>query len=130
MNIDTKWVDSDGVETSLEAGFNPVAGNGTDSPSHDIDLAAKTLNVSDGMCALRLYIYRLGNTKQVGIANMEIGLHLVGKSGISDIEADNPTIVTYYNMNGIQGSKCRHGIIIRKEINRNGLISTRKYINH
>ncbi len=128
--IDTKWVDSDGVETSLEAGFNPVAGNGTDSPSHDIDLTAKTLSVSDGMCALRLYIYRLGNTKQVGIANMEIGLHLVGKSGISDIEADNPTIVTYYNMNGIQGSKCRHGIIIRKEINRNGLISTRKYINH
>ena len=125
--IDTKWVDGDGVETVLETGFNPVASNGTDSPIHEIDLTGKTLKVSKGTCALRLYVYRLANTKQVGLANMEIGLHLSGKSGIQGIKADEPATVTYYNMAGNQVSKDWRGMIIRKETCRNGSIVTQKY---
>ena len=113
--IDTKWVDGDGKETILEAGFNPVASNSSDSPLHEIDLTENIFMVSKETCELRLYIYRLANTKQVGIANMEIGLHLSDKSAIYYINADEPSSVTYYDIHGRQVGKDSHGIIIKKE---------------
>lgn len=128
--IDTKWVDGDGKETILEAGFNPVASNSSDSPLHEIDLTENIFKVSKETCELRLYIYRLANTKQVGIANMEIGLHLSDKSGIYYINADEPSSVTYYDIHGRQVSKDSHGIIIKKENCPNGKISTHKFFNN
>lgn len=76
--IDIIWRSSDGTATVLATGLKPNRDN-SGSNSHLVyDLSAVSILGSDEECTLEVYIYDLGNTKQIGLANIEIEGNLTG----------------------------------------------------
>jgi pectin methylesterase-like acyl-CoA thioesterase len=70
--IDAYWVSSDGTSTKIATGIVP-ARNGTATVMHAYyNISGLSIPASGGDCALYLYIYSLGNTKQVGVANVVV----------------------------------------------------------
>ncbi len=70
--IDVKWKTQDGTETTLQTGIVPARDNSGAATSVDIDLSAMAINPTETEGKLLIYIYSLGNTKQVGLANIKI----------------------------------------------------------
>lgn len=72
--VDVIWKASDGTSTTLATALRPARNNNVEAlPTHaEYDLAGVTIPASDGLCSLELYVYALGNTKQVGFANVKI----------------------------------------------------------
>lgn len=66
--VDVSWVNSDGTTVSIESGIVPARNNDVTAFSKEISGAA----ASNGQCGLRLNLYSLGNTKQVGFGNIVI----------------------------------------------------------
>jgi pectin methylesterase-like acyl-CoA thioesterase len=72
--VDVVWKSSDGTRTTLATGISPArdnSGSGTHSV-YDLTTLATPPGASSGLCALELYVYSLGPTKQVGFANILI----------------------------------------------------------
>ena len=72
--IDVKWKTHDGTETVLQTGIVPARDNSGAGTFADIDLAALSINVNPTATEgkLLIYIYSLGNNKQVGLANIKV----------------------------------------------------------
>lgn len=66
--IDATWVNSDGTTVLLEEGILPERNDAVLAYSKEVTGAA----ASDGVCGLRLNLYSLGNSKQVGFGNIVI----------------------------------------------------------
>ena len=69
--VDVSWVNSNGSVIELEKEIKPARNNATPNiteVSHDITDAP----ASDELCGLRLNLYSLGSTKQVGFSNIVI----------------------------------------------------------
>lgn len=66
--VDATWVNSDGTTVSIETGIVPERNDAVKAFSKEVTGAA----ASDGVCGLRLNLYSLGNTKQVGFGNIVI----------------------------------------------------------
>ena len=70
--IDVYWLSSDGTSTKVATGILP-AKNGTATVTHAYyNISGLSIPASGGDCALYLYIYSLGITKQVGVANVVV----------------------------------------------------------
>lgn len=77
-SADLVWKNSAGT-TVIEAGLKPNRDNNAAGASHWVyDLTSKSIPATSGDCALYVYIYNLGNTKQVGLANVVINGTLTG----------------------------------------------------
>ncbi|MCD8290532.1 MAG: pectinesterase family protein [Prevotella sp.] len=74
--LDIAWKDSEGNITTLDTGQTPNRNNNTETShySYDITDAAG----STGACSLHLNLYSLGDSKQVGLANIVITGKLEG----------------------------------------------------
>lgn len=70
--IDVVWKASDGTRTSIATGLKPARDNSGAFTHAVYDLTTLTTppGASSGVCALELYVYGLGPTKQVGLANI------------------------------------------------------------
>lgn len=69
--IDIAWVNPDGSKITLATGESPSRDNKTPpytNYSYDINSAT----VAEGECGLQINVYELGNTKQIGFANIII----------------------------------------------------------
>lgn len=77
--IDVKWRTSDGTETILQTGIVPARDNSGAATFVDIDLSAISINPTETEGKLLIYIYSLGNTKQVGLANIKVTGALTGE---------------------------------------------------
>ena len=66
--VDASWVNSDGTTVSIEKGIVPARNNDVTAFSKAVSGAA----ASNGVCGLRLNLYKLGDTKQVGFGNVVI----------------------------------------------------------
>lgn len=75
--IDVVWISAEGTKTTLGTGIIPER-NGTGTTHASIDLSTLTFAPSSGNCSLYLYIYALGNTKQVGISNLVLTGQVLG----------------------------------------------------
>ena len=69
-SIDVAWKDADGVVTTLQTGIKPNRDNAGSATL--VDLKSLTLPAKAGEGSLLVYIYALGSTKQVGLANIKI----------------------------------------------------------
>ena len=69
--VDVSWINSDGTTTSIATGVVPARNNATPNVT-EFSQALSTMQASDGLCGLRLNLYNLGNTKQVGFSNIVI----------------------------------------------------------
>lgn len=76
--IDVLWQDSDGNVTTLQSALKPARDNSGGVTSVTFDLSTMPINASTGECALQIYMYDLGNTKEVGFANIVISGDLSG----------------------------------------------------
>jgi pectin methylesterase-like acyl-CoA thioesterase len=76
--IDVVWVAEDGGLTSLATEIKPARDNSGAATHTIIDLSTLTIPESGGDCILYIYIYSLGNTKQVGLANIVITGNIQG----------------------------------------------------
>ncbi len=77
--IDATWFSSDGNTISLETGLNPDRNNKT--PNHtECSYTVSGASASNGECGLRINIYGLGDTKQIGLANIVIEGTLSGEA--------------------------------------------------
>jgi pectin methylesterase-like acyl-CoA thioesterase len=77
--IDVKWRTSDGTETILQTGIVPARDNSGAATFVDIDLSAMSINPTETEGKLLIYIYSLGNTKQVGLANIKVTGAITGE---------------------------------------------------
>jgi pectin methylesterase-like acyl-CoA thioesterase len=69
--VDVSWVSSDLTAISLAKAISPARNNATPKVTEwSGDITGAT--ASDGLCGLRLNLYSLGNTKQVGFADIVI----------------------------------------------------------
>ena len=75
--VDASWVASDGNITTIASGLIPNRNNKTPNVT-EVSQAVSDANGSDGLCGLRLNLYSLGNTKQVGFSDMVIEGTLLG----------------------------------------------------
>lgn len=73
-SVDVVWKATNGTSTVLATALKPARNNNAAAlPTHaEYDLTGVTIPASDGLCSLELYVYGLGNTKQVGFANIKI----------------------------------------------------------
>lgn len=111
--MDIVWVDNNGNSTTLEQGMHPVANNGTDSPLHEVGLNDVVLNAASGKCQLMFYIYRLSNTKSMGLANIEIKANAYDPTGVRKVIIRNDGERTrIYNLAGQELKSFAHGINI------------------
>ena len=69
--VDATWMGSDGQATSLDKGIIPARNNATPNKT-EWEQEVSGIAASDGLCGLRLNIYSLGNSKQVGFGNIVI----------------------------------------------------------
>ena len=69
--VDVSWVNSDGTTTSIATGIVPARNNATPSVT-EFSQTVSNAPESDGLCGLRLNLYSLGNTKQVGFGDIVI----------------------------------------------------------
>ncbi len=69
--VDASWVGSDGQATSLAKAIIPARNNATPNKT-EWSQELSGISASDGLCGLRLNLYSLGNTKQVGFGNIVI----------------------------------------------------------
>lgn len=75
--VDASWVAADGTVTSIESAISPARNNATPSITQ-VSKDVVGANGSDGLCGLRLNLYSLGNTKQVGFSDIVIEGTLIG----------------------------------------------------
>ena len=75
--VDASWVASDGTVTSIATGLIPNRNNKTPNLT-EVSETVSGANGSDGLCGLRLNLYSLGNTKQVGFGDIVIEGTLLG----------------------------------------------------
>jgi len=77
--IDVVWEYADGTMTTLQTGIIPARTNGTNNPGvYHVDITGLAVAEIAGKGTLKLYLYKLGNTKDVGIANVFIHGRLFG----------------------------------------------------
>lgn len=84
--IDVVWKSSDGTSTTLETGLKPARDNTGEYTHASYDLSALAIPASDGEGSLEIYLYDLGDTKEVGIANVEV---------IGTVEGTVQNVTTY-----------------------------------
>ncbi|WP_243347190.1 pectinesterase family protein [Parabacteroides sp. FAFU027] len=78
-NIDLVWKSSDGTTKTIATALKPNRDNNVAGGSHfTYDLSSLSIPASSGDCALYIYIYNLGNTKQIGLTNIVINGNLTG----------------------------------------------------
>ncbi len=77
-SIDVIWKSTDGTLTTLATAVKPARNNSGAGTHASYDLTSLSVPESNGDCALYIYIYALGNTKQVGLANIIINGKLTG----------------------------------------------------
>ncbi|MBN2698869.1 MAG: Ig-like domain-containing protein, partial [Bacteroidales bacterium] len=68
--LDVKWKSSDGTGVVIATALKPARDNSGSFTSADYDLSGLTIPASDGECALQIILYDLGNTKEVGLADI------------------------------------------------------------
>jgi pectin methylesterase-like acyl-CoA thioesterase len=78
--INVIWRSSDGTAYTLVTGLSPNRNNSTTGTgTHAVyDLSTVTIPASDGDCSLEIYVYNLGSTKQVGLANIVLDGQIEG----------------------------------------------------
>ena len=88
-NIDISWVNPDGSKITLAEGESPLRDNKTPpytNYSYDINGAT----VAEGECGLQINVYKLGDNKQIGFANIVIEGKVEGT--IQDVKQCNLTV--------------------------------------
>jgi pectin methylesterase-like acyl-CoA thioesterase len=84
--IDILWRSSDGTITSIASNVKPDRDNSGTFTHASYDLKSLSIPASDGECALQIIIHSLGNTKQIGLANIEID---------GDVSGELQAVTTY-----------------------------------
>ena len=75
--VDASWVSSDGSVTSISKSITPNRNNKTPNVT-EVSETVSGANGSDDLCGLRLNLYSLGNTKQVGFGDIVLEGTLLG----------------------------------------------------
>ena len=76
--IDVSWKSSDGTITSIATGLSPARDNSGGVTKANYDLSTLTIPESGSDCGLLIYIYSIGSSKQIGLANVVVGGHIQG----------------------------------------------------
>ncbi len=76
--ISVRWLSPDGTQTIIEEEFKPARDNESTVTSKSYDLTSMSIPASEGECCLEIYIYDLGDTKQIGLANIVVTGQLSG----------------------------------------------------
>lgn len=77
--IDVVWRTQDGKETPLRDSISPARNNSGSGTAVDIDLSSLSITPTATEGKLVIYIYNLGNTKQVGLANIKVTGDVTGE---------------------------------------------------
>ena len=123
-SLDVVWIDGNGNQTTFMKNVRPIRddGSGGTDPFLTADLSELGLKESCGTCQLKFYIYNLAVGKQMGFADICLGLHNSASSGISTITGnENLTGSPIFNLKGIQVGNSYNGIVVsngKKYINR------------
>ncbi len=76
--IDVIWKSADGTLTTIATGLKPARDNSGGVTHASYDLSTLPIPASNGDCGLYVYIYSLGNTKAIGLANLVINGNVKG----------------------------------------------------
>ena len=110
--LDLVWEDSEGKETTLATGIHAAdKANDEASVTTKLDLSEVSLTKCTGSCRVKIYVYKLSPSKEMGIANLQIGgkTEKVSSIGVPVCEAGN---VIYYNLQGERIESPQNGQLI------------------
>ena len=105
--IDVIWKNDNG-EYTIRTGISPDRNNGTPGYS-TISNDISAVGSASGTSSLRLHIYKLGNTKQIALANIAVSgeVKTTDTEGISQV-AYGPVLTQYYSPDGtLLASPCK-----------------------
>ena len=89
--IDAYWLNSDGTTVELEKGIKPERNNSNVNTEKNYDVTGST--PGEGSCGLKLFLYHLQATKQIGLADIVI------EGVLNGTEKDVPVLASF-NVNG------------------------------
>lgn len=113
-SIDVAWVDNAGNETSLLKGAKGTR-NSEDASVYkpiSIDMSDIKLDYTETKGQLKMYLYNCATNKRIGIANVNIGLHVEETNGIETLSVPVSQSTITYNMFGQRVNTDAHGIQI------------------
>ena len=111
--LDVDWQNADGT-TSIESMLSPNRNNGTPAYTtfnRDVtDIASAT-----GLNQLKIHVYKLGNSKQIALANISITGEMKSNTsnGITKIQTVTIEAGKTYNLKGEEVTTPRRGIYIK-----------------
>lgn len=112
--IDVVWENAKGEKSEIAAAVHPDRNNSGKITSVNIDLTKDRQKAAVGPCSLIFRIYDLGETKQIGLANIRIAGELNNLSDIKYVGKDKPDgDGFYYNIKGEKCNKIGKGLYIR-----------------
>lgn len=116
--FDLVWECTSGEEISLSTGIHAADKSNDESAlTTQLDLSTMTIPASEGVCRLKVYVYKLSPSKEMGIADLKIGGHVEDVNAIrtSIYEGDEIEPV-YYTIDGQQIKTPQSGqiVIVRK----------------
>ena len=76
--LDVVWKSSDGTATVIATGLQPARDNSGTYTTGDYDLSGMSVPASDRECTLEIILYNLGNTKDVGLADIVLTGNIAG----------------------------------------------------
>ena len=85
--IDAYWLNSDGTTVELEKGIKPERNNSNVNTEKNYDVTGST--PGEGSCGLKLFLYHLQATKQIGLADIVI------EGVLNGTEKDVPVLASF-----------------------------------
>ena len=100
--FDLVWVDGDGKPTTLSTGIHAAdKSNDEASMTTQLNLSDVSLPATTGTCQLKVYVYKLNPSKEMGLADIKIGGHVENAASVdTPLRQVGTGDIIYYNLQG------------------------------
>ena len=120
-SVDVKWINGDGSNNILLSGQTPErSANESNGTTHDPYYTALTKTITGakattGTFGVRLNVYGIANTKQIGFCNLLISgkLYSTTLTGIREMKGNVTIDGAYYTLQGVRVDQPTRGIYIK-----------------
>lgn len=111
-SVDVYWINDEGKKTEITTALKPDRNNNYSACSYDFSEDNFPATVGDGK--LVFYIYNLGNTKQIGLANVKLSgqIDQVKADALQQVQIENDA--NYYDLMGRKVLRPERGLYIHK----------------
>ncbi len=127
--IDAVWETSEGSSETVCKQLNPAR---NDEYTHSVfDLSEEGLSKTATKGTMTLYLYNLGDSKAIALANIIIGGQIDKTDALEPLQTTPKTAIAeeYYNLLGQPATPDYHGILLKRTLYSDGSLSVSRYMH-